>query len=920
MNLRLIVVTPLIFVAGCTFVRGKGSSFQPHAGTPENAFQEHYYNIREEAPGVNTCTAKPPLQNLLEEPYRCSLELTSCKAGIETVAGRLDASYETLFADTLSRTGGQFDYVCKGGSNPADLHLLGLNGLAYAGNSAHLDRMLAVDDPAQRDADWHVAMRPALAFALFQAGDRERALPKIVELAQLSGGDDAARARSVLYVGRWESDGLIDTCTKALSEPASEPMAQACAWYLGRRKVGEALPLLGNNDPRLGLAGIRALGLTGDARATEMVTRAMNPATATDEQRIVARVALLNLGKKDALRDYLGMLSGSIGARRAANTTPRLSPEEVAREAALEVLALTNRGFDKEITKALRRTTTAIKNEQTAAAAWIALAYLGDDQAFDILAQLIGGDNADFNNAMLVFTDGEQNNAKFVVDNGTKLLLNTTNSPIGGSEVVPAGKQLMLCPFKLRTSNAADAANQLLQTMADRSGCGPLNLPLTLDDPPLDAIQYFVQVLNGTLIGDKLELLHVSHGMQPATPGTVPPPLAMSFKTSKQDLAFTALLGWNFGFQVEGQPAIKLSKDGVDFLVGQDPNVRLDTGSRHVAITLRKPFCNVARQCVQAQGSWTLTVGRTMARGDGRWSLLVVGDNATLASQFSAVQARPGVGNPMRLQARLTEGGQPLAGLAADSVRAFVSAPGQGLGNVISASATKPGDPNPTDPGIAANAKVRAMLANPAERAAILAALQFGAEQGIPLAETSPGVYAADFPATTAEGVYRVTFRVGATSAGNGAFERVFSTDRYVPVQPDDAATAATMTIAAATSCADRFVGGCKQVTFRPVDQAGNLVGPGKASSIFFGGAGSEVVGEVQDTLDGRYTLVVGHLQKDAGQVPPLVVNGVALNLPPAAGPGGAGGVVDILLELLLGWWWLLLLLLIALVIWLLKR
>ncbi len=394
MNPRLIVVASLAFVASCTFVRGKGGTFQPHAGKPQNTFQERYYNVREDAPGVNTCTAKPPLQNLLEEPYRCSLDLLSCKAAIETVAGRLDASYETLFADTLTRTNGEFDYVCAGGTNPANLHLLGLAGLAYLGNALHVDRMLAVDDTAQREADWHLAMRPALALALFQTGDREHALAKVVELAMLPGGDDASRARSVLYVGRWDSDGLIDTCTKAVAEPTHEPLAQACAWYLGRRKVGEALPLLGNTDPRLGLAGIRALGQSGDARATEMVTRAMNPATATDQQRIAARVALLNLGKKEALRDYLAMFTGSIGARKASNTSEKLSPEEVAREAALEVLALTNRTFDKDLTKALRRATTALKNEQTAAAAWIALAYLGDEPAFDILVQLINGDNA----------------------------------------------------------------------------------------------------------------------------------------------------------------------------------------------------------------------------------------------------------------------------------------------------------------------------------------------------------------------------------------------------------------------------------------------------------------------------------------------------------------------------------------------
>ncbi len=396
---RLSIVIALVLASGCSFVRGNGSELKPQAGKPQNDFQTTYYDVREETRGVATCVAKPPLATLLDDG--CGTDMATCKSGLEAVAGRLDGSFEALFADTLTRTDGEFDYVCKGGSNPPDLHLLGLSGLALLGAPAAFDRMVALDDPAARDAAWHVAMRGPLTFALFQTGDRERALPKVVELAQLPGTGDAARARAVLYVGRWDSDGLIDTCTKELGAPSGELTAQACAWYLGRRKVAEALPLLGSGDARLGLAGIRALGLTGEARAAETLTRAMNPSVATDQQRIAARVALLNLGKKDALRDYLAMFTGNIGGRRAANTTPKLSTEEVAREAALEALALTNRSFDKDIVKALKKLTTAIKNEQTAAAAWIALAYLGDDAALDMLAGLLTGGNASLRSFVL---------------------------------------------------------------------------------------------------------------------------------------------------------------------------------------------------------------------------------------------------------------------------------------------------------------------------------------------------------------------------------------------------------------------------------------------------------------------------------------------------------------------------------------
>ncbi len=529
---------------------------------------------------------------------------------------------------------------------------------------------------------------------------------------------------------------------------------------------------------------------------------------------------------------------------------------------------------------------------------------------------LTGADNATFSNSILLFTDGEQNAAQFVVDNGSRLLLNATNSPIGGTEVAPGSTQLKLCPFKLRLDNPADpSSTTLLQTIADRSACGAMNSSLTLDNPPVGAIQYFIQVLNGTLFGDKLELIQVRKGMQAAPAAGLPPPLSLPFTTSKQDVAFTALLGWDSGFQVEGRPALQLSKDGINFNVGQDPNVRIGTGLGHIAMTLRPPFCNVARQCVRPEGTWTLSVGRTMPRGSGNWSLIVIGDNATLASEFSAKQATPGIGQPLQLEARLSEGGQPLAGLAAGSVRAFIQAPAQSLGNVLSASNAKPGGAPEVDPGSAAGRKVQAMLADPAERAKILAALELGAEQGVPLAETSPGVYAASFPATVAEGMYRVSFRVEGTSAGNAAFTRVFDTDRYVPVQPDDAASARTMQIAPFLPCDARYAGGCKQITLKPVDTAGNLVGPGKAPGMIFTGAGAEVLGTAEDRLDGSYVLRVGHVQA-TGTTPPLLIAGVTLNLPPAAGPGSGGT------SLLARWGWMLLLILLALLllVWLMKR
>jgi len=538
-----------------------------------------------------------------------------------------------------------------------------------------------------------------------------------------------------------------------------------------------------------------------------------------------------------------------------------------------------------------------------------------------LLGSVVGAasSNADFNNAMLVFSDGAQNSSRFLAWDGSGLVLNTTNTPIGGDPVIPAGDQLKLCPFRLRIDDPADSdSSALLNAMADTGDCGLQHNDTVLDDPPGGTIQYFLQVLAETLIGDKLEMIHASSGAQPQPAGNAADPIAASFRTSRQDLALTVLLGWNRGFQADGLPNIRLHKDGVEFDPLQNPRVLVESGGDHVALTMRAPFCNAAGQCVSSDGEWTLEFVRTLPRGEGRWNLFVLGDNASIASTYAVTQDRPGIGEPLQLKATLTEGGQPLTGLAPGSVRAFVSGPSEGLGNVLSASNSKPIDAVEGDAISAAGRKAQAMLADPAQRDQLLAALELGAEQGIALAETAPGVYTAEFPATLVEGNYRVGFRIDGEAADNGAFTRVYDTDRYVQVRPDPAATAATLTHSPAATCAPGFAGGCVQITLRPVDAAGNLVGPGKSASFHAVPFDGEIVGPVTDHLDGSYSIVVGYTSADATP-PTLRIDGLPLDLPAVVAPGDGAAPASGIWHL---WWlWLLLLLLlIAIFLWWRKR
>lgn len=527
-------------------------------------------------------------------------------------------------------------------------------------------------------------------------------------------------------------------------------------------------------------------------------------------------------------------------------------------------------------------------------------------------------DNATFNNVTLLFTDGEQNTAPFLVSDGSSenndshLRINSTiNQPYGDPWLKP-GNHARLCVFRLRPDDPTGPGGTTTLQQIATQGCGGLmNSSATLGALEPELIQYFLQVLNTTLVGDKLELLKMVAGERQA--GSVDP-VVMPFKTSKKDLALTLLLRWDREFLSEGAPELKLTKDGVDFFPLQDPAFIVARGTDHVSLTLRTPFCNSEKKCVKPDGDWSLSsqVGSAAgvaARG-GRYNLFVLSDNETIASSYAVTQATPGVGQPLTMTAKLTEGNAPLAGLAAGAVRAFISGPAAGLGNVLSASTAKPGAPAASDPFSAAGLKVQAMLADPNERAKILQALALGAEQGIPLVETTPGTYSAPFPATLAEGIYRVSFRIAGTSPGNSDFTRLYNTDFHVPVVPDSEATNRTLVITRLADCT--FAGGCVRLVIRPIDAKGNLVGPGKTSAIYAPPFKGQFSAPTVDNLDGTYTVTLGYTQ--AGAPPPVItVGGFPVILPP-----GAGSKSD-WLHLLATWWWIILLA-ILLILWMTRH
>ena len=478
-----------------------------------------------------------------------------------------------------------------------------------------------------------------------------------------------------------------------------------------------------------------------------------------------------------------------------------------------------------------------------------------------------------FTQTILLFTDGDQNTAPFLVSNATQVLINeTTNSPVGNvAEFLPG--VVRLCPFALRADNVnGTLGTSYLQGLADKRCDGLMNSAVSVNPTDPELIQFFLQVLNGALLGDKLEIASVQNGqITPSsviTPSTAPT-ATVTFTTSVDDISFTMLLNWAERFN--GLSDIEMVKDGVVFTLTSDIVVEststsprfalIDQGDNYFAVTMRQPFCNEDGECVDPEGEWAVNFEPFFEVEDTfTYNVFAIVDNASLASEFSVTQSSPGVGQPLLLEAVLTEGGTPLSGLPQGSVVAIVSRPEAGLGNVLSQAEVNPVDNSQDDSINAAGRKASAMLSDGALRDELLAAIEAGLADEVLLTESTPGLYTATYTDTVVEGIYVINFFVDGETPNNSRFARTFETDYYVEVVPDPTAIQESAVISQVATCA--FVGGCFSILVTPVDSAGNLLGPGKDPLIFLPlGSAAVLLEPVIDNLDGSYQILVGFPQ-----------------------------------------------------------
>lgn len=453
--------------------------------------------------------------------------------------------------------------------------------------------------------------------------------------------------------------------------------------------------------------------------------------------------------------------------------------------------------------------------------------------------------------SVVLFSDGEQNSMPCVQAAGQSIKLvsnfNVSSTSCTGwvvEHVEDYPSDIRICPI---TAGRITAPGFILQQAIAHARCDDQNSHIRDTDETLAAADletFFAQAMAGILIGDKLEVVSDVTGQLGAGATQETP-----FLANEEDVSLSFLLSWA-GAELPRLPFRLEAPDGTVIDTADRTRWEGRTSFTSVHLPQRKGFA-----AIRSTGTWKIQVG-----GPGvpalAYHLVVLLDNTTLASQFSAPVADPGTGEPIPVRVKLSRGKAPVVGA---EVKAQVSGPQEGLGDVLSSipglqlQPVERADGGRVAGDLGAASQAPTLLSRP-DAVARLADRTFDSmvllDNGAAAngdARAGDGIYSGLFRGATEEGHYHFTFQVQDAKTGGG-FQRSHRLSVFVRPKPDPAQR--QLRVAGSTADAG---GSLVVLRTRPQDALGNLLGPGYLGALSIDLDGGTLVKPLQDNLDGSY-------------------------------------------------------------------
>ncbi len=487
--------------------------------------------------------------------------------------------------------------------------------------------------------------------------------------------------------------------------------------------------------------------------------------------------------------------------------------------------------------------------------------------------------------SILLVSDGMQSANPFVGEVGTPSRLRVaafppgsalpfdaffcTTTPAagpGGAAIVPDGINLADHGVELHTIGVGVNGNGFQQLMgrlaSENSGLSHFT---TTPDASLDLL--YINDLVRALKSNTLEIIEAGSGTLAAGGRR-----DLNFPVNGTSRSVSVVLSWPGAAQTA---AIDAKVHGPGGAVLQPARLR------------QGPFFTVMRfdlGTAAPAGTWRLALSRTgTALG---YQVSVIADETCFHYDLQTPSQPLPAGASASLTARLSGGGRALAAPAA--VQAVVAAPATAPGNLLAShvpgtrAARKylaavragawgelPSAQAVVEAAVAELAKAPAFVERAAaKRTSALKLEAVPPRKGVPPSLIGESRFAALATELQRAGAYTVRWQIaGVSSCG--------------PVQREElgsfVVTLGRIDLAASKLTQTRTRRGTVAVTLKPVDAAGNLLGPGLASRVAIDAEGAKPVSEVVDLLDGRYARVFAAGGKGRSLVPRVTVNGELL-------------------------------------------
>jgi hypothetical protein len=457
--------------------------------------------------------------------------------------------------------------------------------------------------------------------------------------------------------------------------------------------------------------------------------------------------------------------------------------------------------------------------------------------------------------SIFLFSDGEQNTLPCVGEPNTSpcnsavatsppLRVNGSNYS-AGIKVCPVTVGQFSGPAYVLQQNIGAVAcdNHYVHAIINN----PMS-PTSCSQATNDLTTFFAQTLAKLLVGDKLENVRDVTGTIDAGTGA-----SEKFFANTNDGSLSILLSWTpKGQAAERAVPFRLkAPDGTII----DPATVTKVGRGMSFTTIRVPlFLN--GKVIRPKGEWEIQLIGTLLREPLDYHLIVMLDNANIASDFNVDIQDAGTGEPVPVRVKLTENDAPLAGA---NVVAQLIGPENGVGNILSTTRTPSGTPNTGGDTLRSEAqkKLLLLLEDPATaslfRDKSLPSMVLLDNGQAANGDTTPndGIYSGLFTGTLQEGHYRFVVNLRGNSAVNGEFQRAQLLNIYVRPKPATANT--NLALVSSTVQPDSSL--IVRLRATPRDRFNNFIGPDYIGHMNIKSSQGTIETPLSDNLNGSYDI-----------------------------------------------------------------